>query len=401
MSKNVESVSFGFKLDGKNFSVWSRLMRIIIGNREKLQHLEGDQAPPKTTDPEFNKWQASDFSVFTWLIQNMEPKLVLQFAQHQTAKALWRSLITTFGVRADLVQAYDQEIRTNQLKQGNESLEQYWGDLQQLWVEIDARRPCPYTCCEKGINTYKKETEIKRLYQFLSGLDDKYDALRRELLKQSPEPSAEDAFGIVKQEETRTGIWKPSNPMPYYEIGPGFGGRAGGPTPPRRHYTRTPPPPRDRGRSTTDYLSNRPRIDKSKLVCSHCGKKDGHKTNRNPVAKGRSAIGRTEGGEIFAAPMGGQAATSTGGDGGRPAALPSGSGGQTTAADRWSATGIDVGGGAAAMAVFANTVKGKGFGDLSLSPSSFDKYHILPQELACTPLRTPKLQINPQTHFLK
>ncbi|KAG6424722.1 hypothetical protein SASPL_115142 [Salvia splendens] len=307
----------------------------------------------------------------------MEPKLVLQFAQLQTAKALWRSLITTFGVRADLVQVYDLEIRTNQLKQGNESLEQYWGDLQQLWIKIDARTPCPYTCCEKGINTYKKETEIKRLYQFLSGLDDKYDALRRELLKQSPEPSAEDAFGIVKQEETRTGIWKPSNPMPDSEIGAGFGGRAGGPPPQRRHYTRTPPPPRDRGRSTTDYLSNRPRIDKSKLVCSHCGKpkhtretcfevvgypewwEDGHKTNRNPVAKGRSAIRRTEGGEIFAAPMGGQAATSTGGDSGRPTALPSGSVGQTTAAGGWSATGIDVGGGAAAMANFASTVEDK------------------------------------------
>ncbi|KAG6413934.1 hypothetical protein SASPL_126649 [Salvia splendens] len=227
MSKQVESVSVGFKLDGKNFPVWSRLMRITIGSREKLEHLEGDQEPPKTTDPEFKQSQASDFTVFTWLIQNMEPKLVLQFAQHQTAKALWRSLATTFGVRADPVQVNDLEIRTNQLKQGNESLEQYWGDLQQLWVETDARKPCPYTCCEKGINTYIKEIEIKRLYQFLSGLDDKYDALRRELLKQSPEPSAEDAFGIVKQEETRTGIWKPSPQTLDSGIGAGFGSRTG------------------------------------------------------------------------------------------------------------------------------------------------------------------------------
>lgn len=245
MSKQVESISLGFKLDGRNFTVWSRLMRIIIGSREKLYHIEGDQDRPKTTDPDFNKWQASDFAVFTWLIQNMEPKLVLQFAQHQTAKALWRSLATTFGVRADLVLVYDLETRTNQLKQGNESLEQYWGDLQQLWVEIDARKPCPYTCCEKGINTYRKETETKRLYQFLSGLDDKYDALRRELLKQIPEPSAEDAFGIVKQEETRTGIWKPSPPTPDSEIGAGFGGRTSGPPPPRRGYNRPPPTPRD------------------------------------------------------------------------------------------------------------------------------------------------------------
>ncbi|KAG6402955.1 hypothetical protein SASPL_135170 [Salvia splendens] len=118
----------------------------------------------------------------------MEPKLVLQFAQHETAKALWRSLATTFRVRADLIQVYDLEIRTSQLKQGNESLEQYCGNLQKLCIETDARKPCPYTCCEKGINTYRKETKIKRLYQFLSDLDDKYDTLRRELIKQIPKP---------------------------------------------------------------------------------------------------------------------------------------------------------------------------------------------------------------------
>ncbi|KAL1553559.1 hypothetical protein AAHA92_14218 [Salvia divinorum] len=355
MSKQIEAVSIGFKLDGRNFPVWARLMRVIIGSREKLEHIEGEQDSPKTTDPEFNKWQVSDFTVFTWLIQNMEPKLVLQFAQHQTAKALWRSLATTFGVRADPVQVYDLEIRTNQLKQGNESLEQYWGNLQQLWVETDARKPCPYTCCDKGVSTYRKENEIKRLYQFLSGLDDKYDTLRRELLKQIPEPLAEDAFGIVKQEETRTGIWKPPNPTSDSEIGAGFGGRSSGPPPsPRRSYNRPPSPPKDRNQPTPD--SNRSRIDKSKLICTHCGKQkhtkdtcfeivgypewweDGHKSNRNPVAKGRAAIGRIEGGENSATPMGSYTATRIRSDG----ATPSSSGGPAASGGGWSATGLEI-----------------------------------------------------------
>ncbi|KAG6389100.1 hypothetical protein SASPL_150559 [Salvia splendens] len=164
MSKQVEFVSLGFKLDGRNFSVWSRLMRIIISSREQLHHIEGDKDPPKTTDLEFNKWQASDFTVFTWLIQNMEPKLVLQLAQHQTAKALRRSLATTFGVRANLVQIYDLEIRTNQLKQGNESLEQYWGDLQQLWVEI----PAPTHAARRMTNTMPSpENSLNRALSLL------------------------------------------------------------------------------------------------------------------------------------------------------------------------------------------------------------------------------------------
>ncbi|KAG6430614.1 hypothetical protein SASPL_108686 [Salvia splendens] len=55
-----------------------------------------------------------------------------------------------------------------------------------------------------------KETGIQRLHQFLSCLDDKYDSLRREILKLGDDTTAEEAFGIIKQEEGRTAIWNPS-----------------------------------------------------------------------------------------------------------------------------------------------------------------------------------------------
>lgn len=65
---------------------------------------------------------------------------------------------------------------------------------------------------------------MKKLYQFLSGLDDRYDALQRDLLKETPEPTAEAAFSVIKQEENRTSIWKPTTQesgLP--SIGSGFG----------------------------------------------------------------------------------------------------------------------------------------------------------------------------------
>lgn len=180
-------------------------MRVNIGSREKLDHLEGEKDPPKPDDPKFPEWQTADFTVFSWLIQNMEPRLVLQFAQHQTAKAMWRSLATTFGVRSDPVQVYDLDLRLDRISQGGDSLEAYWSELQNLWVAMDSRKPCPYKCCDKAVNTYRKEIEVKHLYQFHRGLDDRYDTLRREILKEKSEPTAEDALGIVKQKEGRIG----------------------------------------------------------------------------------------------------------------------------------------------------------------------------------------------------
>lgn len=336
MTNTFENVSTGFKFDGSNFPVWERIMRINVGSRGKIHHLEGDEDPPKADDPKFKIWQEADFTVFSWLIQNMDQKLVIQFAQHQTAKEMWKSLNTTFGIRADPVQVYDLEIKANKLVQGNESLESYWSDLQNLWVNTDARKPCPYDCCDKAINTYRKEQEIKRLYQFLAGLDDKYDNLGREMLKD--EPTAETAFGIIKQEEARAGIWRPTAKPTNTDIGAGFGARQGAPSPQFGGQNRaTQPPPPHRGPlpppQSRNNSSNRRGIDKSKLYCTHCGMtkhtketcfklvgfpewwEDGHKLNRSSTGKGKMAVGREEG-NGFVAPTDSQGATHAGNDGG-------------------------------------------------------------------------------------
>ncbi|KAG6392500.1 hypothetical protein SASPL_146722 [Salvia splendens] len=151
----------------------------------------------------------------------MEQRLVLQFAQHQTAAAIWRSLATTFGTRKDPVQIYDLEDRTNKLVQGTETLEAYWAEIQNLWVGMDNRKLCPYTCCDEGVKIYQTETKIKRPHQFLSGVNNKYDGLRRDLLKEDHAPDAETALGILKQEEEHSGIWRQPLP-PDSGIGAGF-----------------------------------------------------------------------------------------------------------------------------------------------------------------------------------
>ncbi|KAG6389484.1 hypothetical protein SASPL_150952 [Salvia splendens] len=163
----------------------------------------------------------------------MEQRLVLQFAQHQTAASMWWSLATTFGARKDPVQIYDLEDRTNKLVQGTDTLEAYWAELQNLWVGMDNRKPCPYTFCDEGVKIYQTETKIKRLHQFLSGVNSKYDGLRRELLKEDPTPDTETALGILKQEEERNRIWRQLQP-PDSGISAGFRIRPSYPPPPHQ-----------------------------------------------------------------------------------------------------------------------------------------------------------------------
>ena len=391
MSKTIETVNIGIKLDGRNFPVWSRLMKAAIGSREKLEHIEGDSQPPPD-DLKFKQWQTDDYTVYSWLIQNMEPKLVMQFAQHQTAKGVWKSLTTTFEVRADPLQVYDLDTKVSRFSQNDQTLEDYWSEMQSLWVNIETRKPCPYTCCDKGVATYQRENEKRKLYQFLSGLNDKHDRLRRELLKESPEPTAETAFAAIKQEENRTQIWKPATQESgFSDIGSGFGARNSG-TPQFSRPNRGPPPPPHKATPPSNRTGAK--IDKSRLVCSHCGMtkhtretcfhligfpewwEDGHKENRNSKAKGKMVIVGQEAPQDSKSPAANQEVAYAGGINGR-----------TEAAPRWWAAQVQTEGGEGGEKMKeAADEEGKGFRFFNLNPSLFPIYQNDPQDIKIAPI---------------
>lgn len=160
----------------------------------------------------------------------MESKLITNFAHHQTAKAVWDSLRVTYGSGSDPFQLYDLDIKANKVSQGSQSLEDYWSELQAIWINIDQRDLNPIGCCEEGINKYKQIIGNRRLYQFLFGLDHKYDHIRRDILKEHPKPSAEVAFSRVRREVARLQILQPATNPDFGEasqggIGTGLGVR--------------------------------------------------------------------------------------------------------------------------------------------------------------------------------
>ncbi|XP_057771498.1 uncharacterized protein LOC130991349 [Salvia miltiorrhiza] len=309
LMRNSENVVLGFKLHGNNYPLWARLMKVAIGSRGRSGHITGQPPPPKPADPNYNKWEETDLAVFSWLLQNMEGKLVMNFAQHQTAKAVWDSLAVTYGSGAtDPLQIYDLEVKANKVNQGQLTLEDYWNELQAIWLNIDRREPNPLDCCEKGITKYQKLIESRRLYQFLSGLDSKYDHVRRDILKEIPAPSAESAFSKVRREAARLQILQPATNHADIDASSSGGVGAGlaavhRPTqraeirPPHTATIRNNPP-------RSGNFQNRKKEDKSKLYCTHCGMNKHTKEmcfqivgypewweDNNKIAKGKMADG--------------------------------------------------------------------------------------------------------------
>ena len=76
-------------------------------------------ASPATIDPAFPQRQQADHCVFTWLTQNIEPRLVSRVLKQLTAKHIWDALAVTYESGGDKLQIYDLHIKASMVKQGS------------------------------------------------------------------------------------------------------------------------------------------------------------------------------------------------------------------------------------------------------------------------------------------
>nr|GEZ01286.1 putative Gag-polypeptide of LTR copia-type [Tanacetum cinerariifolium] len=67
------------------------------------------------------------------------------------------------------------------------------------WGEIDRIDPDPMKCKE-DIQTYTKIRSEQKLFQFLNGLDQKFEPIKREILRVDPLPTVEAAYAMDRKE---------------------------------------------------------------------------------------------------------------------------------------------------------------------------------------------------------
>ncbi|KAF5805996.1 hypothetical protein HanXRQr2_Chr05g0216001 [Helianthus annuus] len=203
-----ESLKIILKLNSQNYALWSRMIRVAIGDKSKhlLSHLTGDPKPPEPTDNQYEQWEQDDLVVFSWLIQNIERSLASNLTEFPTAKTLWDALVVTYSSGKDKLQTFDLHLKSNSIKENGSPLEDFWIVLQGVWGEIERRDPNPMTCAV-DIATYNKLRSEQKLFQFfLNALDRQFDPIKREILRWDPLPSVEGAYAAVRKEMAHQGI---------------------------------------------------------------------------------------------------------------------------------------------------------------------------------------------------
>ncbi|XP_071689244.1 uncharacterized protein [Rutidosis leptorrhynchoides] len=257
--KISDTLKIGLRLNSSNYALWSRMTRVAIGGRSKtlLNHLTSN--PLDINHEGYKQWEQEDLIVFSWLIQNIEPNLASNLTTFAIAKLLWDALATTYSSGVDKLQTYDLYVKTTEIKQGNSNLEELWIRMQGIWGDLETRDPNPMENAS-DITKYNKIRVEQKLFQFLKALDQKYDTIKRELLRSNPLPTTEEAYAAVRKEAAHRQILglSPSNPSTSHDIATGLATSDG--NRPSVHLTQT---------NRNKYP---PKVDKSKLTCTRCGK---------------------------------------------------------------------------------------------------------------------------------
>ncbi|KAJ0009920.1 hypothetical protein Pint_33449 [Pistacia integerrima] len=76
----------GITLDETNYSLWSQLMEMRIGARNKVGYLIGEMKKPALGDPNLGSWITENHRVKSWLIDSMSPSLMQRFIRLPTAR---------------------------------------------------------------------------------------------------------------------------------------------------------------------------------------------------------------------------------------------------------------------------------------------------------------------------
>jgi gag-polypeptide of LTR copia-type len=80
------------KLDGRNFNLWSQMLKMKLSGKDKIGYIDGSIPKPPITNLSYRKWRMDDSLIKDYIIESMDSSLVGNFIVFSTAKEVWNSI---------------------------------------------------------------------------------------------------------------------------------------------------------------------------------------------------------------------------------------------------------------------------------------------------------------------
>ncbi|KAI4323948.1 hypothetical protein L6164_023519 [Bauhinia variegata] len=132
---------------------------------------------------------------------SMAPKIMKRYLRLPTAREIWNALSKAFYDGSDVLQVFALNQKAFTAKQNGKSLSEYYGELVEIFQELDHRDTVVMKDPDDVI-TYKKSIERLRVHIFLAGLDEEFDQVRGEILHKELVPGLEECHALIRREAT-------------------------------------------------------------------------------------------------------------------------------------------------------------------------------------------------------
>ncbi|XP_019053968.1 PREDICTED: uncharacterized protein LOC104601120 isoform X1 [Nelumbo nucifera] len=191
-------------LTDNNYLSWSRLIKIALGAKVKLEFIDGRCVMPEEDSADYDQWIRVDCMIRSWILNSISKEIVEAFLYASTARELWLELEERFG-ESNGPQIYRIQREISAISQGSQLVVKYFTKLKKLWDELVCMQPIPQCTCKNcTCGVAKNVSDLacsNRLMQFLMGLSDDFDHVRNQILMMEPLPSVNKAYSMILRVE--------------------------------------------------------------------------------------------------------------------------------------------------------------------------------------------------------
>ena len=169
-----------------------------IAEREKLSYIRGKMKQLVESDDGYEKWYAENQKVKRWLLMSMKPEIMKRYLRLPTAYEIWSALSKAFYDGSDELQVFSLNQKAFTAKQNGKSLSEYYGELVEIFRELDHRDKVVMKDPD-DVTAYQKSIERLRVHIFLAGLDNDFEQVRGEILRKEPVPGLEECYSLIRR----------------------------------------------------------------------------------------------------------------------------------------------------------------------------------------------------------
>ncbi|XP_070029263.1 uncharacterized protein [Nicotiana sylvestris] len=151
-------------------------MKLALKAKRKLGFITGNCKKESFEDTLHEKWETYNAIVHSWIMNSVSKDFVSGIIYASNAHAVWEDLKERFD-KMNRVMIFQIHEAISKLSQGTDTVAVYFTKLKELWAEYDVL--------------------------FLNGLNDTYDQARRQILKNTNEPTLNQAYVLISQDESQ------------------------------------------------------------------------------------------------------------------------------------------------------------------------------------------------------